>query len=146
MAETPKPTFFENAIHKVLPGTALKMYKNRVSFMMASGAYEPTRAGNRPFENFTHDQLRRCGVLSRETARTLFKDYSFLRRVEHYLQILEDRQTHLLPQQKGEQGALAKRLFGPSADDTQLMETLSATRERTRQAFDEFIDRGTAGE
>jgi len=53
MAKTPKPTIFENAIHKVLPGTALSMYKKRVAYMAATGAYESTRSGNRPFNTFT---------------------------------------------------------------------------------------------
>jgi glutamate-ammonia-ligase adenylyltransferase len=88
-------------------------------------------------------QLRRLDLLSRESARILSKDYLFLRRVEHYLQILEDRQTHLLPKKSGELKALAKRLFGPTADEAQLKEKLATARQRTQKAFDEFVQTHT---
>ena len=87
-------------------------------------------------------RLKRHGLVSRGTARTLSKDYLFLRRVEHYLQILEDRQTHLLPKKRGELKALAKRLFGPSADEAALKDKLTAARDRTQRAFDKFITAG----
>jgi capsid protein len=48
-----KPTLFENALYKIgLPGTAATLYHRRLEFMAATGAYEGTRSGNRPYNNF----------------------------------------------------------------------------------------------
>ena len=47
------PTIIDNAILKVFPGWGLSRIKNRAEASMISGAYEPTRPGNRPFSNYT---------------------------------------------------------------------------------------------
>jgi glutamate-ammonia-ligase adenylyltransferase len=49
-------------------------------------------------------------VISRDQAETLREDYRFLRRVEHALQLLEDRQTHVVPADPDALGALAGRV------------------------------------
>jgi glutamate-ammonia-ligase adenylyltransferase len=54
--------------------------------------------------------LEERGVVSREEAGTLREDYRFLRRVEHALQLLEDRQTHTVPTDPDALGALAARV------------------------------------
>lgn len=54
--------------------------------------------------------LEERGVLSREEAESLREDYRFLRRVEHALQLLEDRQTHAVPTDADALGALAGRV------------------------------------
>lgn len=46
-------TFIDNAILKAFPGWGLSRIKNRAEAAMISGAYEPTRPGNRPFSNYT---------------------------------------------------------------------------------------------
>ena len=48
--------------------------------------------------------LAKAGLLSQETAERLSSDYLFLRRVEHFLQIYEDRQTHNLPSDRRSSG------------------------------------------
>ncbi len=42
-------------------------------------------------------RIARAGLMSRATAQTLAQAYDFLRRVEHRIQYLDDRQTHQLP-------------------------------------------------
>ena len=47
------PTLVDRAILKAFPGWGLNRIKNRAEAGMISGAYEPTRPGNRPFSNYT---------------------------------------------------------------------------------------------
>jgi capsid protein len=47
-----QPTTLDKAILKVAPGWGLSRIKSRAEASLISGAYEPTRPGNRPFENF----------------------------------------------------------------------------------------------
>jgi glutamate-ammonia-ligase adenylyltransferase len=58
------------------------------------------------------DLLREAGIISEKAALSLKEAYLFLREVEHYLQILEDRQVHAVPIERGELSALSKRLLG----------------------------------
>lgn len=74
--------------------------------------------------------LRKIGALEPALASTLKKDYTFLRRVEHFLQILEDRQTHKLPSDKSELTALARRLLGPASNADTLLSMLNECRQR----------------
>ncbi len=55
--------------------------------------------------------LEEQGVLSGDLARILREDYRFLRRVEHALQLLEDRQTHTVPEDPEALAALAGRVM-----------------------------------
>ena len=59
--------------------------------------------------------LSAAGILSTETADQLSVDYIFLRRVEHFLQIYEDRQTHSLPRDPSQLRALARLMLGSGA-------------------------------
>ncbi len=85
--------------------------------------------------------LEARGVLSTELHEELRSDYLWLRRVEHYLQILEDRQVHTIPRDPAARAALAKRLFDTASDDTTLLEALSAVRTRVRQTFEAILER-----
>jgi glutamate-ammonia-ligase adenylyltransferase len=69
-------------------------------------------------------------------------DYNFLRRVEHYLQILEDRQIHTLPSDPVEIDALAKRILGVHGRSERFMEELRACLHRTRTAYRDYLSAG----
>lgn len=56
------------------------------------------------------DELQRLNILSRSEHKILDRAYRFLRTVEHRLQIMSDRQTHLLPTADHELRNLALRL------------------------------------
>lgn len=88
------------------------------------------------------DALARARVLDAGLADSLREDYVFLRRVEHYLQILEDRQIHALPQDPRELEALAKRMLGPDAGAGRFMERLRECLGRVRKAYEEHWLRG----
>ncbi len=62
-------------------------------------------------------RLAEGGLLTRDEQRVLTDGYVFLRTVEHYLQMLDYRQTHTLPQDATGLAYLARRLgfIGPDA-------------------------------
>ncbi len=84
-------------------------------------------------------RLAEAGLIEAASAETLAADYAWLRRVEHYLQIMDDRQTHRLPPAGPERAALARRVCGRAAADGFETE-LAARRTRTRAAFLAFLD------
>ncbi|MHB1293645.1 MAG: [protein-PII] uridylyltransferase family protein [Anaerolineae bacterium] len=55
-------------------------------------------------------RLFAAGILSPEEHRALVDGYTFLRPVEHYLQMMQNRQTHVLPGDARELDHLARRL------------------------------------
>ena len=55
-------------------------------------------------------RLTAAGLLSPGEYRTLAEGYVFLRTVEHYLQLMHNRQVHRLPEDEEELAALARRL------------------------------------
>ena len=96
-------------------------------------------------ELLTANTLEALGVLEEarllpEAVRAqLEEDYLLLRRVEHSLQILEDRQTHALPKDPAERKALARRLFGREGDETRLAEELEGCMLRVRKAYTTYL-------
>ena len=64
-------------------------------------------------------RLGENGYLRSDEYRVLVDGYTFLRTVEHYLQILDYRQTHTLPADPADLRYLARRLgfTGPTATD-----------------------------
>jgi glutamate-ammonia-ligase adenylyltransferase len=79
--------------------------------------------------------LANVGILPCPVADTLCEDYIFLRRVEHYLQILEDRQIHTIPTDSQELEALARRVYGPQATGDSFAADLQKRLGRVREAF-----------
>jgi glutamate-ammonia-ligase adenylyltransferase len=85
--------------------------------------------------------LRAAGILPAAEAEGLKRDYLFLRRIEHYLQIFEDRQTHTLPAEPAELDALARRTLGSEAGAERFAGELSACLKRVDSAFRAYIGR-----
>jgi glutamate-ammonia-ligase adenylyltransferase len=83
--------------------------------------------------------LKEVGLLPETTCTQLEEDYLLLRRVEHALQVLEDRQTHTLPKDPVERTALARRLFGREGDEARLSEELEACMLRVRKAYTTYL-------
>ncbi len=61
-------------------------------------------------------RLMAAGVVGTEEGRILRDGYVFLRTIEHHLQVMHYRQTHVLPSDPGALGQLARRL-GFEGDD-----------------------------
>jgi glutamate-ammonia-ligase adenylyltransferase len=85
------------------------------------------------------EALNEVGLLSAPVVDQLKEDYTFLRRIEHYLQILEDRQTHTLPRDQQELDALAKRMLGVEQDSNAFLAALDACLTRVRDAYTRYL-------
>jgi len=83
--------------------------------------------------------LSAADLLPVETGRELSEDYVFLRRVEHCLQIFEDRQIHAVPAGQEDLESLAQRILGVGATAERLLEELKAGMARVRGAFERYL-------
>lgn len=83
--------------------------------------------------------LANAGILPCSVADMLCEDYIFLRRIEHYLQIMEDRQIHAIPTDSRELEALARRVHGPQATGTAFATDLQNRLTRVRAAFLKYL-------
>jgi len=88
------------------------------------------------------DLLHEAGILPETAALPLKEDYAFLRRVEHCLQLLDDRQVHVIPSDQNQLDALAKRMLGIRGEAEGLMERLTACRGRIRNAYGDYLLEG----
>lgn len=85
------------------------------------------------------DALTRLEHITEKTARELSSAYIFLRTVEHRLQMIDDRQTHSLPDTSQEMEALAKFVgFTDAKDFTNALQThLACVRKHYAGLFKE---------
>jgi len=83
--------------------------------------------------------LKEEGIIDEKLTMQLSEDYIFIRRVEHYLQLLEDQQIHALPQDKAELSALAKRMSGPDCQVDQFLKDINHRLKRVRDAYLTFF-------
>ncbi|MDD0839391.1 bifunctional [glutamate--ammonia ligase]-adenylyl-L-tyrosine phosphorylase/[glutamate--ammonia-ligase] adenylyltransferase [Curvibacter sp. HBC61] len=79
-------------------------------------------------------RLARAGLMPSETAEALARAYTFLRRVEHRIQYLDDQQTHLLPTQDDDLKWVAQTLGFDNY--CPFLHELDAHRELVAQEFD----------
>jgi glutamate-ammonia-ligase adenylyltransferase len=85
------------------------------------------------------NDLHKTGILTENVFTQITEDYIFLRKVEHVLQIYEDRQTHSIPQNEAAIKALAKRILGKDANHDIFFEKLKSCQSRVRKAYDQFL-------
>ena len=85
--------------------------------------------------------LAGAGLLPEDAADQLSEDYLFLRRVEHSLQILEDRQIHALPRDKAEMKTLSKRVMGIEGTEAALLDALRNCCERVLDSHREYLEK-----
>ncbi|WP_280153186.1 bifunctional [glutamate--ammonia ligase]-adenylyl-L-tyrosine phosphorylase/[glutamate--ammonia-ligase] adenylyltransferase [Piscinibacter sp. XHJ-5] len=91
------------------------------------------------------DKLAAGGLMKPDSARRLAEAYTFLRRVEHRIQFLDDQQTHLLPTTDGDLEWIARSMgFVCNADACELLDTLCTTREVVATEFDALLHDGQA--
>ncbi|MBB3034210.1 bifunctional [glutamine synthetase] adenylyltransferase/[glutamine synthetase]-adenylyl-L-tyrosine phosphorylase [Alteriqipengyuania lutimaris] len=86
--------------------------------------------------------LARADIVEEETAIRLAEAYTRLRVVEHRIQMLEDRQTHAIPE--GEALDRLARLDG-YADGNALLATLEPHLAATARAFDDLLESSRTG-
>lgn len=91
-------------------------------------------------------RLTAGGLMKPASAERLAEAYTFLRRIEHRIQFLDDQQTHLLPTADGDLAWIAASM-GMAACDTdacELLDTLCETREFVAMEFDALLHDGQA--
>jgi glutamate-ammonia-ligase adenylyltransferase len=86
--------------------------------------------------------LRQARIIPEGVVSELQKDYLFLRQVEHYLQILEDRQIHSIPRDREELNALGKRILGMEGDADEFMDVLHTCLGNVRAAYTTYLLEG----
>ncbi len=83
------------------------------------------------------------GILADQEYETLVRAYTFLRRLEHRLQIIHDRQTHTLPEEPRELLGLARRMGYHPPEHADPVASLLAEYERhsraVRALYDAFL-------
>lgn len=102
--------------------------------MLHGGRWPDSRTTN------TLEALRALGVRQRIRpfqAKTLERNYVFLRAIEHRLQIQGGRQTHILPESQAELDLLARRLG--YASDTAFMNVYREHCQETREILEQFL-------
>lgn len=82
--------------------------------------------------------LKEHNFFDAETCDMLHDSYWFFRRVEHQIQMVEEMQTHQLPESERELKALAVRLGFPEGEV--FFTTLQEMRVKVRQQFDLFFN------
>ena len=91
------------------------------------------------------DKLAAGGLMKAASAQRLAQAYTFLRRVEHRIQYLDDQQTHLLPTADGDLGWIAASMgLACDADACELLDLLCETREYVATEFDLLLHDGQA--
>jgi glutamate-ammonia-ligase adenylyltransferase len=88
--------------------------------------------------------LSAAGALPAGLADRLSDGYLFLRRVEHFLQIYEDRQTHRLPTDPDQLEALSRRMLGYKATTEGFMAELERRFGEIHSAYTSLIEEGLA--
>lgn len=85
------------------------------------------------------EKLADKSIISNETKNDLTVNYVFLRRLEHFLQIMDDRQVHYLPHEQNKLDSLAKRMLGPDSNGKMLLERFNDISKRLKELFTAYI-------
>lgn len=93
------------------------------------------------------ENLVKLGFLSREEGTSIENSYLFLRRLENRLQMIDEQQTHQLPDDPEERRVIASSLgFGPPDKDKTLENfdwELTKHRDMARSCFERILPRET---
>ena len=91
------------------------------------------------------DKLGAAGLMKASNAKQLGAAYTFLRRVEHRIQYLDDQQTHLLPTQDADLTWIARSMgLTCDAQAGELLDRLGEIREFVATEFDALLHDGRA--
>ena len=110
------------------------------ALQMVWGGRDPGLRGNRTVD--VMKQLVAAGHLGRSPANELTAAYRYLRRVEHRLQMVADRQTHTLPEQRDALAAFAT--FMGAANVASFARTLLRHLDRVRLHYAALFETGDA--
>lgn len=85
------------------------------------------------------ERLEALEILPEADASLLRDRYLFLRRIEHYLQLLDDRQIHLLPAGEAQLTALGKRVMGAEYDLGPFGEKLGRCLDEVHGVYEKYV-------
>ncbi len=85
------------------------------------------------------ETMEETGILDGATVQELQEDYLFLRRIEHFLQVYDDRQLHSIPQEPEAQAKLRRVVMASSDEEKTLVSRLSDTLQRVRHRYNSVI-------
>ncbi|QHJ01522.1 bifunctional [glutamate--ammonia ligase]-adenylyl-L-tyrosine phosphorylase/[glutamate--ammonia-ligase] adenylyltransferase [Xylophilus rhododendri] len=88
-------------------------------------------------------RLTHAGLMDAETSGALAEAYTFLRRVEHRIQYLDDQQTHALPHADADLDWVARSMG--YRETCPFLHALDAHRERVAQEFDTLLGGNAPG-
>ncbi len=105
------------------------------SFQLIRGGRERSLQTNRLFEAL--DQLARGGIIDGAMHTELIADYTYLRRLEHRVQMIRDQQTHRLPERDVDR----KRLLAATGHEgwSELTHETDAVCARVHGHFDQIF-------
>ena len=93
------------------------------------------------------DNLAAAGIMKPDRVLRLAQAYTFLRRVEHRIQYLDDQQTHLLPTLDADLGWIASSLgLSCHGGTCELLTCLGETREFVAMEFDALLHEGQSAQ
>jgi glutamate-ammonia-ligase adenylyltransferase len=105
--------------------------------LIHAASHDPSLLSGQTLEGI--QLLQRAKIITDKCADEMTRDYEFLRRIEHHLQILDDRQTHVIPRDPAELDALAHRVMGRDTTTESFLDALSECRRQVRDRYDRFI-------
>ncbi len=109
-------------------------------------ALQLLHAGKNPFLQVGRtleaiERLARYDLLDKNDASFLIESYNFLRKVEHRLQMKEEKQTHTLPENDFDYEKLAKSLGFATKED--LQQKISPLRNKVREIYKSLLTENT---
>lgn len=84
-------------------------------------------------------KLLEANLITGPAYNRLSEDYIYLRRLEHFLQIYEDRQIHALPETKEGLDILGRRLKGPGENGEAMLHDLQTRLKRVRAYYTQLL-------
>ena len=85
------------------------------------------------------DRIAAAGLVPQKIGEDLKASYRFLRRLEHFLQIFEDRQIHRLPLDASELSALGRRIAPQAASGEAFLALAEETMRRNREIRSAYL-------
>lgn len=127
---------------KLFPGGIRDIeFAVQVLQLLNGGKIKELRNGN-TLESI--ELLRQHDLLSSKEADTFKEAYIFYRKIEHFLQLMNDRQTHLIPEKNELRIKLARHL--KLKDKNELDSTIEKYRSRVRKIFKHILKPDASGE
>lgn len=84
-------------------------------------------------------ELGRLGLMDDASVRSLVQDYTLLRRVEHLLQVFDDRQVHHLPADPRQLAPIAVRTLGHASDAGALEAAVDGATSRVFACYERYL-------